>query len=388
MPKLTDISIKQLPLPERGQRSYYDTLPGFGVRVSQGGARTFFLLFGNGKRHTIGRYPIVSLVEARSEAKRLLAERTLGKIRPTSVAFNKGYELFLAACEQRNKPRTVSDYRRILRRHVDFGRKLLSDITPQDVAARIDRIRHTPAEAVHAHVTAKVFFNWARRCHYIERSPLEGTLPPARTIARERVLNDQELATVFRTALDHDDTYCSIVALLILTGCRRGEIASLRWEYIDSDSQLITLPSSITKNGRNHTFPYGIFATQIFERVPRLGDYLFPASRSTARGKPTTVFNSWGKAKDDFEKRCGVDFRLHDLRRTFATNLAALGTPVQVTEKLLNHVTGTISGVAAIYNRYTYLDEMRATIDAWEAKLQILSRHAGFDLSATSLKSL
>lgn len=67
------------------------------------------------------------------------------------------------------------------------------------------------------------------------------------------------------------------------------------------------------------------------------------------RGKATTVFNGSGKAKIDFDGKCGVDFRLHDLRRTFATNLAALGTPVQVTEKMLNHVTGAISGVAAIY---------------------------------------
>ena len=109
------------------------------------------------------------------------------------------------------------------------------------------------------------------------------------------------------------------------------------------------------------------------ERIPHLSDFLFPASRDTARGKPTTIFNGWGKAKAEFDKKCGVDFRLHDLRRTFATNLAALGTPVQVTEKLLNHVTGTISGVAAIYNRYSYLDEMRAAVTAWEAKLQTLT---------------
>lgn len=375
MPKLTDISIKQLPVPKKGQQAYYDTLPGFGVRVSQGGARTFFVLLGNGRRHTIGRHPIISLSDARTEAKRLLAERTLGKIRPTSLPYEEAVKRFLSSCEQRNKPRTVSDYRRILKRHFKFGRKHLCDITPREVAARIERLNETPSEANHAHVTAKVFFNWARRSHYIDRSPLEGTLPPARTLARERVLDDAELAAVFRTALEGDDAFSNIVALLVLTGCRRGEIAALRWEHIDNKVSLVALPASMTKNGRAHTFPYGKLTARVFKRVPRVSEYLFPASRSKVRGKPTTVFNGWGKAKSDFDKACGVDFHLHDLRRTFATNMAALGTPVHVTEKLLNHVSGTISGVAAVYNRHTYLDEMREAIRLWEAKLRTLARH-------------
>jgi integrase len=252
------------------------------------------------------------------------------------------------------------------------SRKRLSDITPQEVSARITRLRDTLAEANHAHVTAKVFFNWPRRSHYIDRSPLEGTLPPARTIARDRVLEDKELAAVFRTAIEDDNIFSNIVSLLILTGCRRGEVAALRWGYIDDKARLITLPSTVTKNGRTHSFPYGELSAQVFEAVPRLSDYLFPASRSTARGKPTTVFNGWGKAKVDFDKRCGVDFRLHDLRRTFATNMAALGTPVQVTEKLLNHVSGSLGGIVAIYNRHNYLDEMREAVHAWETKLRKL----------------
>ncbi len=370
MPKLTDIAIKQLPLPRRGQQSYYDDLSGFGVRISQGGARTFFVLLGSGKRHTIGKYPVISLSEARTEAKRLLAERTLGKTRPTSLPYEDGLKLFLSSCQQRNKPRTVSDYRRILNRHFRFGRKRLCDITPQDVATCIDRLRATPSEANHAHITAKVFFNWARRSHYLDRSPLEGTLPPARTLARERVLNDKELAAVFRAALGGDDNFSNIVALLVLTGARRGEIASLRWDYIAEENALITLPTSVTKNARVHALPYGRFAAHIFERVPRVSEYLFPASRDTVRGKPTTIFNGWGKAKADFDKRCSVDFRLHDLRRTFATNLAALGTPIQVTEKLLNHVSGSLGGIVAIYNRHSYLNEMREAIRLWEAKLK------------------
>jgi integrase len=91
------------------------------------------------------------------------------------------------------------------------------------------------------------------------------------------------------------------------------------------------------------------------------------------RGKPTTSFNGWPKCKEAFDKRCGVtNWTLHDLRRTFATNLAALGVAPHVVERLLNHASGTISGVAAIYNQFKYMDEMRAAIEIWEQRLNKL----------------
>ena len=112
----------------------------------------------------------------------------------------------------------------------------------------------------------------------------------------------------------------------------------------------------------------------MLEAVPLQGDYLFPAARSHVRGKPTTTFNGWSKAKTMLDDKLVsvAAWTLHDLRRTFATNLAALGVPIQVTEKILNHVSGTISGVAAVYNRHTYMDEMREAVGLWEKKLQSL----------------
>ena len=118
---------------------------------------------------------------------------------------------------------------------------------------------------------------------------------------------------------------------------------------------------------------------------PRESRYLFPASRGTWRaGKATSFFNAWGKNKVALDVASGItDWTLHDLRRTFATNLAALGTPIHVTEKLLNHVSGTLSGVAAVYNRHAYIDEMRTAIEAWEKRLSfILATHKSDDSNA------
>jgi integrase len=109
----------------------------------------------------------------------------------------------------------------------------------------------------------------------------------------------------------------------------------------------------------------------MLSKLPEEG-YLFPARGTDG------PFNGWSKCKVALDRAvisagCQVGaWTLHDLRRTFATNLAALGVPPHITERLLNHVTGTISGVAAIYNRHAYTDEMREAVSKWETQLSSL----------------
>ena len=367
-PPLTELTIRKLQLPSAGQITVWDSVPGFGIRISQGGSKTFIVLLGAGSRHTIGRYPIITLADARKEAKRILAERTLGKHRPKSISFDAALALFLAACKQKNRSRTVADYTRLLKRHFAFGRRQLSDITTQDVTHRLDRLSDTPSEQNHALVAIKIFFRWALRRRYIDHSPCEGLLQ-SRAVPRERVLVDSELAAVYRSAEGYP--FGAIVRLLVLTGQRRGEIGSLKWDWIDTNARTITLPSSTTKNKRTHTFPYSDIVAGILEAIPRQGDYVFPASREHVRGKPTAAFNGYPKAKAVLDAKSGVsNWTLHDLRRTFSTIHAAIGTPPHITERLLNHASGVLSGVAAIYNRHAYIDEMRAAIGKYEGHLR------------------
>lgn len=150
--------------------------------------------------------------------------------------------------------------------------------------------------------------------------------------------------------------YGGIVQLLILTGQRRGEIASMEWSWIGEAE--ITLPAGFTKNKRAHSFPLSPMTMNVLEEFPESDGLLFPA-----RGHADRPFSGWSKSKPRFDKGIDVtDYTLHDLRRTFSSNMARLGTPIQVTEKLLNHVSGTVSGVAAVYNRYSYMDEMREAL--------------------------
>jgi integrase len=369
---LTDLTIKALKAPAKGQVTVVDdALPGFGVRVSHGGVKAFVLVYGKSrKRVTIGRYPIIGLQEARSEAKKLLAEQTLGKRDTPSINFADAIGLFLSTHYPKTslKPRTRVETERLLRVHFlpALRHEKLADISTHAISQIIDRRRKTPSAARHAFAAVRLFFKWAVGRGYISRSPCEGLHPPAPSPPRNRVLTDEELKLVLAHARAEDTTFNMIVQLLIFTGQRRGEIASLRAEWIDFQNQTITLPPVITKNKRQHTFPFGPLAETVLRKGEQKG-LIFPA-----RGTDTPI-NGWSKLKPAFDKQCPLEpWTLHDLRRTCATNLAALGVPVHVTEKLLNHVSGTTGGIVAVYQRHAYLDEMREGIAAWEKRLCVL----------------
>ena len=338
------------------------------MRVSQGGAKSFVLVHGvNRQRETLGRYPTITLKQAREKAKKIQADITLGVNQSRSVSYQEARERFLEACATKNKKNTIDFYRKRLDAHFRFGRKRIDEITRLDIQTRIRRIKTSTSEQHQAFVAMRTLLNWALREGYLEHSPMAAMKPPPKPKARERVLTDGELVEVYQAALREPYPYGQIVALLVLLGQRRSEVAALEWSWIDQADRTVTFPPSVTKNKRTHAMPYGDLVAQVLETIPELGDYLFPS-----RSEKGTVFNGWGKAKSRFdEKLVEVEpYTLHDLRRSFATTHAKIGTPIHVTEKLLNHVSGTISGVAAIYNRHSYLDEMRAAMAAYDDYLE------------------
>ena len=366
---LSDTVIRNFPAPDAGQVTHWDAgMPGFGLRISQGSSKTFVVVHGvERRRFTLGKYPTISLKQARDEAKKLQAGLTLGLIeRKPSPMYTDALPLFLDASALKNRARTVTDYRRLLSLHFPFGRKRLNEISRADIQAKLNRLKDTPSEQRHAFVIAKIFFNWAVREEYLDASPIMSMQAPSRAIARERVLLSSEVVEILDKASTTPWPYGPIVELLALTGQRRGEIAGLRWAWINQAERLITLPGSFTKNRRTHAFPYGDMVHSILSSLPETGEYLFPGRTALA-----TNFNGWGKCKENFDQTLdGVEpYVLHDLRRTFSSTMAQIGTPIHVTEKLLNHVSGTISGVAAIYNRHSYLGEMRAAIAAYDLHL-------------------
>ncbi len=362
---LTDITIRALK-PTVSRVDYWDTkIPGFGIRV---GPRTkTFIVKQENRRHTIGRYPDLSLSDARAQAKKLMASPPPPA---SSLTFREAHELFLSTHCANARPRTQRDYDHILRRHFvgPLGRSKLSEITTERVASIINGLTETPMEAFHSFSVCRTLFRWAVSMRYISVSPLNGLRAPRANRPRERVLTATETRSVWNAADAMGYPFGTIVQLCLLTGQRRSEIGALRWEYIDRKERTITLPASLTKNRRNHTFPYGSIIEGILSRLPdKTSAYLFPA-----RGVPGP-FNGWSKSKARLDKLCQIaPWTLHDLRRTVATNLAALGVRLEVTEKLLNHISGSFGGIVGVYQKHGFQQEMRAAVEAWEASLSRL----------------
>ncbi len=371
---LTDLQIKRLKAPEKGQKTYYDsTLPGFGVRVSQGGTKTFVVLYGKGRRRrSLGRYPDLSLSEARHLAKQAQVEITIDEQSPRSalpkVSFAIARSKFLADCEVRTKPRTVDEYRRLLNRHFHFDSNI-ADLSRHDIASVIEKLNAKPSEQQHAFVAIRTMLNWCVKRGFLDLAPV----PPMtfKTRPRERVLTDQELVSVWQRASEFGYPYGPIVQLLILTGQRKGEVVGLRRSWL-ADGRIV-YPSEFVKNKRSHTIPAGPEALELINSLPGDTDLLFPS-----RFEEDKPFNGFSKCKASFDQGLEIEpYTLHDLRRTFSSNMAKLGTPIHVTERILNHVSGTISGVSAVYNRHAYMDEMHEAFVRYEQHLsEILKAHS------------
>jgi integrase len=175
------------------------------------------------------------------------------------------------------------------------------------------------------------------------------------------VLSDDELKIIW-DALGPDD-YSAIIKLLILTGCRREEVGSLSWPEVAGDR--IVLPPQRTKNSREHIVPITPAARAILDSRKRAGTFVF--GRHCA--KP---FSGWGVSKAGLDRRIGAAghqlpaWRLHDLRRTFRTNLGRLGVAPHVAELAINHVRKNIE---ATYDKYRYEGEIKTALTLWSDRV-------------------
>lgn len=359
--------------PASGTATLWDgTLKHFGVRISKGGAKSFIVLLGSGRRQAIGRYPIISLAQAREKAKIILAERALGKHQPKRISWKKALAEYLKWVEENRRPRTAAEYSRALNRYFPFGETKLPEITKAEVNRKLDKLKDTPSQKAHAAVYLKGFFKWAIGEEYLETNPLQH-YKQAKKARRKRVLTDDELRAVWFATFQMDGLFGIIVRLLILTGQRRGEIAALVRTYYSHNQQTITLPGELTKNHLEHTFPAGPIAsqlimTQIGSPLRRGSNFLFPARTSVDR-----PFNGWSKCKKELDKLAAIaPWTLHDLRRTFRTNLGRLKVRPDIAERLVNHVSARTE-MEETYDLWTYMGEMRDAIEKWEVFLSSLA---------------
>ena len=375
MPQLTDSLIRSAPFCESGTRTIWDgQLKGFGLRISTT-TKSFVVLIASGRRQTLGRYPLLPLADARKEAKRLLAEKMLGKIRPAHKAYEDAKDAFIADCGKRLRQSTTNLYRRHLTTHYPFARKSVGDITPHQILDQLRKLK--PSEKEHAFRIGRTFFRWCVSEHLIDRSPMENLAKPPAGKSRERVLTEDELKAVYRTARKATSGFHRLISLLIHTGGRRSETTHLQWPSIASETLTFKAETRKVRKDQetDHTIPLTAATKELLDTFPRFDShYLFPASRSHVKGKPTTVMTGYSAMKEDFDKECGVSgWTPHDLRRTMVTVMCEkLDVLPHIADWIIAHTSNQPSSAANVYNRARYLKQAREALTKWDEYLQTL----------------
>jgi integrase len=384
--KLTKRIIDTLPAPANRDEIWWDEdLKGFGLKITSAGRKVFLVQYRpagdrrNPRKYTIGEYGPTTPHQARVEAQRVLAERAAGRdpqaekqIAKRRIASEQVADLaaeFVARHVSQN--RTASETTRILNREVlpYWGSWTVAEVRKRDVIALLDRVRERGSLIMANRVLAAVrkFFNWCIGRGILDVSPCAGVAAPAREQARHRTLTDDELSEVLRAAREIGFPFGSIVEMLALTGQRRDEVGRMAWADLDLGKGLWVVPGEHAKNGKPHTVHLSHQALELLSQTPQTGDLVLS-------GNARTLFQGYSKAKARLDRISGVSgWTLHDLRRPVVSGMARLGVAPHVTDKILNHQSGTISGAAAVYQRHEFMPERKDALQRWGSHINSIS---------------
>ena len=400
--KLTDLFVERAKPPPHGRIEYFDAaFPGLALRITDNGGKSwcaFYRFKGRLRRFTIGRYPAIKPVQARREAAAALervregvdpaeekqAQREMRT--PETDTFGAVALDYVERHHGKNSRKsTYLEAKRDIERNVlpKWRNRPIASISRRDVLDLIDGIiaRGAEVQANRTLARLRALFNWAIEKDRVAVSPVARMKLPTQEHARDRVLSDDELRWLWRACDQVGWPFGPLVKLLLLTAQRRDEVAGMEWSEIDLLKRVWTIPRHKAKNDRVHEVQLSEAAIEVLRSLPRIGDGLV----FTTTGE--TAVSGFSKAKRRLDavmleaKRAELGTRrgdaipgwtLHDLRRTAATGMARMNIPPHVVDKILNHVSGTIRGVAAVYNRFAYLDERRAALEAWGRCVQNL----------------
>jgi integrase len=375
--RLTKSAIDSLPT-SKSDVVYWDAgYPGFGVKVTPKGRKVFIVLYrtaGAGskvRKYTIGPYGRVTLHQARVAAQKVFAAKLDGRDPAAEkraarrrIVADRVQDLLETFITQRlSQNRSGGEIARLLRREIGraWAGRSIHEISKRDVVEVVTAIeqRGAPVAANKALKATKTFLRWCVGRAVLDQSPAEGVPLPSKEVARDRVLDDEELARVILAARQIGGPYGGVVEFLALTGQRREEVAGLQWEELDLARRIWTIPKSRTKNAKGHIVHLSDQSVAVLKRANQRGPLVF----SLLGAKP---FQEFSRAKRRLDHLSGVTgWRLHDLRRTCVSGMARLGIVPHVADKILNHQSGTISGVAAVYQRHDFLAERQEALERW-----------------------
>ncbi len=347
--RITEKTIKSLKAPETGNRIYYDEqIGGFGVRVTAGGAISFILTYwtrGRQRRHTIGRHPEMNATAAREEAIRLrdeirrggdpLREKEQRREAPTIAHLYDDYIERHAKIHLR--PNTIRSAEGMARKHIlpKIGRIKVADLTRRDVEELHNSVKDSPYQANRVRALLSKMMNLAKAWEWRADNPCEG-VPKFREEKRERWLSTQEIERLC-DALDKysNQSVANAIRLMLLTGARKSEALTARWEDINLELGVWTKPSHHTKQKRTEHVPLSAPTVQLLSSMKEDAEdntHLFPGDM------PEQPLNEikWAWAKLCKQAKLG-NVRIHDLRHTYASHLVSSGMSLPIVGRLLGH---------------------------------------------------
>lgn len=413
--KLTNRYIQNLKAREKRFDVFDTERRGLRLRVSPDGTKRFdVVLRRNGRAwsQSLGEWPTILIDDARNQAidmQRLVKgglDPARARQEQTSKEERARRETVEHVCRQYlerrrfARPKTARNAESLLENHVipTLGAMPVRELSEGHIKTLIERLSNgrddpkqplppKPAVAAALLSTLKVMLEWgvehgdlpsddqpyAEMRPYLEDNVARKIKRPPKQAPRERVLDDAELGAVYDATDEIPFPYGAAYKFLILTGQRRGEVATMRWEQLAEDPRgrpIWLLPPESTKSARGHIVPLSSLATRVLDRwrVPGLAEgWVFPTRNDTP-------IQSFHHAKNSLDDLTGVrGWRTHDLRRTCASWMAANGVDPIVTEKLLNHApAGSQGTLRDTYQRYDYLDQRREALDRWARHIQQL----------------
>lgn len=401
--RLTDQSLRQIQ-PQKARVEVRDeVVRGLVFIVQPSAAKSWAVRYrANGKKHklTLGTYPKIGLAAARDLARDAIKAVAAGRdpagekreARRRAVAglddrdlFQKVYETYKKRhIERELKQSTADEITRLFDKEIlpKFKKRRLAEITKADVISLLDGLvdRGAPTMANRVLAVLRHFLNWCLGRNIIAQSPLAGIAKPTKEESRDRVLTDDEIRWFWKACSDDGYPFGHMGKLLLLTAARRDEVRCMVEKEVDVPARSWSLPKERVKNSRDHEIALSESALAVIKDVPKIRNkpgYLFCTngknpcsgfSRSKARIYEAMLKLAREEARkrgDDPAKVEIPDWRIHDLRRTAASGMARLGVALPVVERCLNHISGSFSGVAGIYNRYEFAEEKRVAFERW-----------------------
>jgi integrase len=390
--KLTPGFVMRAPLPAAGksQEIFWDSsLPGFGFVVTEAGHKSYVVQYRHaGRSHRMSLKGVLGLNAAKKEALKLLADVARGRdpLAERQKANRAAADTFAAIAAEyiRREAGNVRNMRRreqVLRRLVypSIGSRPIADIRRSDLVRLLDRIEddHGAAAAQQCLAFVSRIMSWYTARHDEFRSPIvRGMSRVKQSSARQRTLSDDEIRAIWKAKEGRTDLFGAYVRTLLLTACRRNEVASMAFDELAGNTW--SIPANRTKQKVEHVVPLSGAAVAVLDSVPRIA-----GSKYVFSSDGVHALSGFSARKEKLDKASGVTgWTLHDLRRTARSLLSRAGVDSDISERCLGHI---MPAMRRTYDRHSYMQEKKQAFEALAGMIErILNPVDNFLLAAYS----